>query len=277
MTPEYLLLGHLTRDLLPDGGSVPGGTALYAALTAQRLGARVALASARAELPPDWPAAIGLAWCEAAGPPVFENRYTPAGRTQLLHAAAPPLTLAAVPPAWRAAPVVHLGPVLDEVAEDLVGAFPGALLGVTPQGWMRTWPAQLPGPVSYRPWQPTPALLSRIGVLVLSIEDLRGDEGLARGYAQHCPVVALTLGAEGALVFTAGQPQHIPAFRVTERDPTGAGDVFAAALLLRLRETGDALVAARFAAATAALSITGQGAGSIPTRPQVEQLLAHDQ
>jgi hypothetical protein len=273
MTPDYLLLGHLTRDLLPDGGGAPGGTALYAALTAHRLGARAALVSARAELPPDWPASIGLAWCDAPTPPVFENRYTPAGRTQLLHAAAAPLTLESIPPAWRGAPVVHLGPVLGEVAEQFVAAFPGALLGVTPQGWMRSWPAALPGPVSYRAWRPAPALLSRIGLLVLSIEDVHGDEALVRSYARHCPVVALTRGAAGATVFAAGQPHHIPAFAVAERDPTGAGDVFAAAMLLRLRETGDPQAAARFAACAAALSITGQGAGSIPTRQAVEAAL----
>lgn len=273
MTPDYLLLGHLTRDLLPDGGSAPGGTALYAALTAHRLGARAALVSARAELPPDWPAPIELAWCEAPTPPVFENCYTSAGRTQLLHAAAPPLTLEAIPPDWRAAPVVHLGPVLGEVAEELVEAFPAALLGVTPQGWMRSWPADLPGPIGYRPWQPAPALLRRIDLLVLSIEDVHGDEALVRGYAQHCPAVALTRGAGGATVFAAGQPHHIPAFAVSEHDPTGAGDVFAAAMLLRLRETGDPLCAARFASCAAALSITGQGAGNIPTRQAVETAL----
>ncbi|HEU4326856.1 MAG TPA: PfkB family carbohydrate kinase [Roseiflexaceae bacterium] len=270
MTPDYLLLGHLTRDLLPDGGFAPGGTALYSALTACRLGARTALVSAEATLPPDWPLGVELAL--AAGPtPIFENRYGPAGRSQILHADATPIRLEDVPPGWRAAPLVHLGPVLGETPEALVHAFPQALLGVTPQGWMRSWATPLPAPVEYRPWRPAPALLAAIGALVLSIEDVRGDEALVRSYARHCPLVALTRGAQGATLFLGGEPHTIAAFPTGEHDPTGAGDVFAAALLLRLRETNDPLAAAHFAACTAALSIAGPGHSRIPDRAAVER------
>ncbi len=272
MTPDYLLLGHLTRDLLPDSGFAPGGTALYSALTAHRLGARTALVSARAALPPDWPAEIEHAPTPGTAP-IFENRYDPTGRSQILHSEATAIRLEDVPPAWRAAPLVHLGPVLGETPEALAHAFPQALLGVTPQGWMRSWASPLPGPVDYRPWHPAPALLAAIGALVLSIEDVRGDEALVRNYAQHCPLVALTRGAQGATLFLGGQPHHITAFPTDERDPTGAGDVFAAALLLRLRESGDPLVAAHFAACAAALSIAGPGHSRIPDRAAVEGAL----
>ena len=40
-TPQYLVIGHICADLLPDGSVVLGGTALYSALTAARLGWRV--------------------------------------------------------------------------------------------------------------------------------------------------------------------------------------------------------------------------------------------
>ncbi len=65
----------------------------------------------------------------------------------------------------------------------------------------------------------------------------------------------------------------MPAFPATERDPTGAGDVFAAALLVRLHETGDPLDAARFAARVAAASIEGRGVSMVPTRVEVERWL----
>src|SRR5687767_8775163 len=42
-TPDYLVIGHITADVLDDGEIVLGGTALYSALTAARLGARVAV------------------------------------------------------------------------------------------------------------------------------------------------------------------------------------------------------------------------------------------
>ena len=55
MNPDYLMLGHITSDLLPDGATIPGGTSLYAARTAQRLGRRPGIVSAKATLPVDWP------------------------------------------------------------------------------------------------------------------------------------------------------------------------------------------------------------------------------
>ncbi|HEU5103589.1 MAG TPA: PfkB family carbohydrate kinase [Roseiflexaceae bacterium] len=272
--PDYLMLGHFTRDVLPDGNTTPGGTSLYAALTAHRLGREVAVVSAPAELPAGWPVAIQIAFHPSPSPPTFENRYTREGRKQTLHAASQPITPELIPEAWRTAPLIHLGPVLGETPEALVDAFPSALLGVTPQGWMREWSEPLPGPVLYRPWQPAPRVLERINALVLSIEDVRGDEALAASYARHCELVALTRGAQGSTLFVRGVPHHIPAFPAIERDPTGAGDVFAATLFTRLHDTGDPFEAARFASYVAALSVEGAGISRIPARDVLEHGLA---
>jgi sugar/nucleoside kinase (ribokinase family) len=274
MKPDYLLLGHFTRDVLPDGTTAPGGTSLYSALTAHQLGQRVAVVSAPAELPTDWPAAIAVAFHPSPAPPTFENRYTAQGRQQILHAASEAIALEDIPPEWRAAPVVHLGPVLGETPEQFASLFPNALLGVTPQGWMRTWEPTLPSAVNYRPWHPDADLLKRIDVLVLSIEDVKGDEALVAAYARHCALVALTRGARGATLFQHGEPYPIPAFPAIEREPTGAGDVFAAALLVRLHETGDPIAAARFAACVAAGSVEGSCVSGIPTRAETERRIA---
>lgn len=272
MRPDYLLLGHLTHDVLPDGATAPGGTSLYSGVTAYQLGRRVAIASAPVELPAGWPVDIAFA-AQASLPPVFENRYGTIGRQQVLHAAAAPIELGAVPADWHLSPVVHLAPVLDELPEQLIMSFPQALLGVTPQGWMRHW-GDVPGPITYRPWRPAPSLLQRVDLLVLSIEDIAGDEALALEYAQACPLVALTRGAQGATLFVRGTPHTIAAFPATESDPTGAGDVFAAALLVRLHETSDPIAAAYFAACAAALSVEGSGTSRIPTRSEIERRIS---
>ena len=268
------MLGHFTRDVLPDGNTTPGGTSLYAALTAHRLGQHVGVVSAPAELPAGWPADIELIFHPSPTPPTFENRYTPQGRQQTLHTASTPITIDDIPPLWRSAPVVHLGPVLGETPEPLVHAFPGSLLGVTPQGWMRRWDEPLPGAVIFQPWRPAPELLERIDALVLSIEDVRGDEALAASYAEHCSLVIVTRSSKGATLFLRGEPHHVPAFAAIERDPTGAGDVFAATLFARLHETGDALASAHFAAYVAALSVEGAGVSRIPTRDEIDRGLA---
>src|SRR5262245_17005427 len=114
MRPDYLLLGHFTRDVLPEGATAPGGTSLYASWTAQRLGQRVAVVSAPADLPTDLPEGITVVFHDSPTPPTFENQYTPQGRHQILHTASEPIAIADIPAEWRSAPIVHLGPVLGE-------------------------------------------------------------------------------------------------------------------------------------------------------------------
>jgi sugar/nucleoside kinase (ribokinase family) len=273
MQPNYLMLGHITSDLLPDGSTIPGGTALYAARTAQRLDMHPAIVSATATLPVDWPSDVPVASVAGSYAPIFENRYTPNGRIQFLHGEAPPLTIADVPSAWRTAQIVHLGPILVETPLALMANFPAALVGMTPQGMMRKWQPPFPCQIQYTPFDPAPALLARIDILVMSIEDVHGDQSVAERYAQHCGIVALTRGANGADIYLDGVPHHINAYPAVERDPTGAGDVFAAALMVRYAETRDAIDAAQFAAVVAAASVEGLGISTIPDRVTIEARL----
>ncbi|MCX6016377.1 MAG: PfkB family carbohydrate kinase [Chloroflexales bacterium] len=275
MQPNYLMLGHITSDLLPDGSTIPGGTALYAARTAQRLGMHPAIVSATATLPIDWPNDVPVASVVGSNAPIFENRYTPNGRIQFLHGDAPPLVIADVPSAWRTAQIVHLGPILVETPLDIVAHFPNALIGMTPQGMMRQWQPPFPCQIQYTPFLPEPTLLARINILVMSIEDVHGDQSVAEHYAQHCRIVALTRGANGADIYLDGIPHHINAYPAIERDPTGAGDVFAAALMVRYAETRNAIDAAQFAAVVAAASVEGLGISTIPDRPTIEARLGN--
>ncbi|NTU82949.1 MAG: ribokinase [Chloroflexales bacterium] len=272
---DYLSVGHITRDLLPGGSQTPGGTARYAALVAARLGLRAAILTAgHPDLLSPPPAGVAVAASPSPHITTFENRYGPAGRRQWLHAVAAPVDLADAPAAWRAAPIVHLAPVVGEVdLEAALAAFPAALVGVTPQGWMRAWPSPLPAEVRPAPWRPAPALLRRVGLIVLSIEDVAGDESVARAYAAHCPLVVVTRGAAGATLYREGAPRPVAPFATRECDPTGAGDVFAAAMLTRLHETGDPVAAAAYASAAAARSVEGPGLGGLTGRGAIEQLL----
>jgi sugar/nucleoside kinase (ribokinase family) len=269
MFPDYLVIGDLTRDLLPSGASAPGGTVLYAATTVARLGLGAAVLTAGDPTqPPDLPVGVQAAVVLSPERSTFENRYTPDGRVQLLHALGARLSFDDLPHDWRAAPVVHLGPLTGEFSLEMAARFPDSLVGVTPQGWMRAWDDPLPAPIRRVAWQPEPAQLRHVDVLVLSIEDVGGDEDLAASYARHCHLVAVTRGSRGSTLYIGGEPHQIDAFSAVERDPTGAGDVFAAALLLRLYETGDPIAAASFASAVAACAVEGPGTSTIPTRAE---------
>lgn len=85
-------------------------------------------------------------------------------------------------------------------------------------------------------------------------------------------IIVVTSGAEGCTVFTADDHEDtivvtpVPGFRVTEVDPTGAGDCFDAGFLVRWLAGDSPDVAARFANACGALAVTAQGpmAGAMP-------------
>ncbi len=100
-----------------------------------------------------------------------------------------------------------------------------------------------------------------------SIDDVTAITGLTEPDAlvDHClnlgaRVVALKLGAQGALVASALERHHIAPHPCQPVDATGAGDTFGGAFVARL-VAGDTLAdAGRYAAVAAALSTQGYGA-----------------
>jgi len=72
-------------------------------------------------------------------------------------------------------------------------------------------------------------------------------------------VVALKQGATGSMLFTRDGRLLVPAFRVEETDPTGAGDCYDAALLVALSDGMPLPEAGAFANAVGALATTRIG------------------
>lgn len=268
----YLAIGHVAKDLAPDGWRL-GGSVAYAALTAQALGWPAGLVTAcAAELDPALAALTGLSVHRRLSPEstTFENCYGPAGRTQYLRSRAALLSAAEVPAEWRQPRIVHLAPLDDELDVDLLGAFPGARLGLTVQGWLRQWDAA--GRVSYHTWPAADRVLPHVGAAILSVEDVRDDWNLLEHWAALTPILVVTQAAQGCTVFVRGAGRRqIPGQPQPEVDPTGAGDVFAAAFLIQLAETGDPWAAARLANAVAAQAVTRVGLAGVPTAAEVQQ------
>ena len=87
--------------------------------------------------------------------------------------------------------------------------------------------------------------------------------------------VVLKRGSQGAYVATAGRAEWVLAFKVEAVDTVGAGDCFNGAFAVALMEGNDPWIAARFASAAAAISVTRRGAqASMPTRAEVDNFLA---
>ncbi len=271
---DYLALGHLAADLLADGLTV-GGSVAYASSTAVRLGLKAGIVTvADEEL--DWSACLpGVEILRRPAPTTtsFENRYDEKGRSQRLLAVAAPLTAEAVPAGWRRCPIVHLAPIVHEVDGSFPGLFQGSLIGLTAQGLLRSWDPT--GRVEQGPWVGNDWLLAGSKVIVFSEEDLRGDPGFLSLCRERVPITLLTRGDQGATLFFRGQSRQFPAFPVTEVDPTGAGDVFAAAFLIEYHRTGDAYHSTAFACCAASFAVERPGLAGVPDRASVERRLEH--
>jgi ribokinase len=102
--------------------------------------------------------------------------------------------------------------------------------------------------------------------------EVAAQELLARGPRG----VVLKRGAEGAYVAVAGgDAAWVSPFIVDALDSVGAGDCFNGAFAVALMEGKDPWASARFASASAALSVTRKGAqASMPHRAEVDEYLA---
>jgi sugar/nucleoside kinase (ribokinase family) len=220
-------------------------------------------------LPPD--VLVRLRPCAAST--TFQNIYHDGHRRQHIGSHAAVLRATDVPDGWRSSPIVHLGPVAQEIEEAVAEQFAGALLGLTPQGWMRCW--DVDGIVRPALWEPSDALLSRADAVVLSREDVGNDTALVDDYAARTRLLVLTAGWKGATVYYRGQVRTFAAPRVREVDPTGAGDIFAAAFLVALYESGEPIRAAQFANCVAARSVERRGIASVPSRHEIARCRAY--
>ncbi len=268
---DYLILGHLSCDLTPDGNRL-GGTVAYSGLTARALGLRVGVVTAwGGEVPLDILDGIQVSSLSAPYSTTFENVYTPEGRQQFIHYIAPDVTFNQIPEQWRTTPIIHVGPIAGEGKSLPDGQFSSSFLGLTPQGWMRTWTKD--GKVHPGPWLEASSMLPKAAAAVLSLEDVGGDEEQIEAMSNSCKVLAVTEGPAGARLYWNGDLRRFSAPRIKEVDATGAGDIFAAAFFWRLHTTRDPWAAARFATHLASFSVQRRGLEGIPTQAEIQTCL----
>ncbi len=282
--PDFLTIGHVTRDIFPDQTFSLGGTVTFAALTAYHLGLVAAITTcADAELLAELPARlakIGLAARTSSATTAFVNTYHEGFRTQYVRARADQVQLEDVPEAWRQAPIVLFGPLDQELSPSFISHFPrspGSIIAATPQGWLRRWDRD--GRVWPAPWTAAGEILPLLDVLILSHDDLlpfaegnrTGADAMLSHWSMQVPLLVATDGRHGATLFQHGIAERFTAYPAHEVDPTGAGDVFAAAFLVDYHRHGDPRKAVDFANCVASLSIEHEGIAGIPTMEMVRE------
>lgn len=279
---KVLIAGHVTHDFY-DEGIEPGGCAFYGAKVHHAMEGRCRLATVVGE---DFQCSDSIAQLEYVAvqrgeTTAFANYYPEDGpRQQLLAANAPEVEPDVVDERWLSADVVHLAPVCGEV--DLSAwkqAVGDGLLAINVQGWLKQ-PGPVVDPARFEqmqsrgvdkpvpkvvetPWEVTREELAGVDVACLSEEDLIGQTDLLERLVDAVEVVALTRGAAGSRIYVAGKPTDVDVVPADVVDPTGAGDVFAAAFVNRLGAGSDPVEAARGASAAASVVIEDIGARAL--------------
>jgi sugar/nucleoside kinase (ribokinase family) len=292
--PAVLVVGAASRDLVDDDprGWRLGGGASYSALMVARLGlpTRAVIgvdeeAATAKELDLLRQAGVDLALVPLGRGPVFVNRERPEGRHQVSHGPSDPLSVDALPDAWRSSPGWLLAPVADELPDAWADAPPpDAVVAVGWQGLLRELvpdePVRLIAP-SRR------AIVGRADLASISREDVHADTPVDElvGFLRDGATLVVTQGDRGGIVATTDgdrvRLRHYPAVRSRRPvDPTGAGDTFLAALAAAWIEprlvggrtgTGHDLL---LAAAAASLVLEGHGLTGVPDRDAVARRMA---
>ena len=281
--PDILLIGHVTCDLAtadPHSACRLGGTVSFAAVTALQLGRRPTIVTRAAPTTDlsELPSGVDLHVLPSPQTTTFANVYTPQGRIQYTYAQAEPITPNDILPVWRNPRAVLLGPLVDEIDPAVAAIFaPTTRVAAVPQGWMRRWDPD--GRIHAKPWESAPAILPHLDLLILSLEDIDYDLTRLDPYFAHVALIVVTEYRDGSTVYQRqddGQivETKIPPRPAAEQDPTGAGDIFATAFLIRHQETGNPFEAARFANVTASFGVEHVGVKGIPTREQVMAYMA---
>jgi len=280
LSPQFVAIGHFTHDVT-ERGLILGGAASYSTISARGLGLRCGVVSAVGQdfLHYDRFDGIPLALAGATrqGVPAgqftttFTNIYENGVRRQILKSVSAPIRPEHIPSEWLSADIVYLCPVADEVDPAIASMFPDSLIGVSPQGWMRQWDDK--GRVSARKWKDAANVLPLVDVLVMSEEDITPFPEVADEYREMTKIMILTKGEKGSTLFHNGQIMNTPAFPTNTVDPTGAGDVFAAAFLNEYHRTRDLNQASIFANCAASFVVEKRGTESIPDLDRIRSRL----
>lgn len=162
---------------------------------------------------------------------------------------------------------VLIGPLLQEISpvtlQYLAGNAPLSLLD--PQGLLRKRNAK--GFVQTITIKDARLLVEDIDILKLTGEEAclmansRSIEQASKILSESGPeIVLVTLAERGSLIYREGEEIcRIPAYPVQVRDPTGAGDVYAAGFMYEYLMTEDPVRSGFFASATASFMVENQG------------------
>jgi sugar/nucleoside kinase (ribokinase family) len=297
---DYVTVGHVTRDAIERNGHSTvhrvGGSALYSALQAARLGLRALIltqgvpSEIEALLAP-YHAELELRVIPAEHTTTLSTRGTGAERSQRVLAWAGPI----VEPIEIDTAILHLAPVARETPVSWSGRTD--FVGITPQGLIRAWRqdedvsiVQLDAGslIADAPLAPPVGGAAAREVLPAALDPAslpcRFDAAVISDHERDCSRALFSAAREcGAPVAVTAESQpttiHLPESEtilqtpappaVQARDDIGAGDVFAAGFFVALADGHSPVEAAIAGNKAAAFRIAGIGPGAIGRRVEL--------
>jgi hypothetical protein len=178
------------------------------------------------------------------------------------------ITQSVVPPDWTNPDILFVSPLLHELPTDCVNWFDPNLSCLVPSGWLRRWAHD--GAISHADTLP-PFRGKKWDVIVVSdaeIQNLPEQQLFDLG-----DIVCVTQGANGSRIWQAGEWIEVPAAEAKPVDFTGAGDIWATAFTIALRQDSSVEEAGAYAAIAAAISIESIGLSGCPSRESIEARL----
>ncbi len=268
---RYLTVGHVTADVLPGGERRPGGTALYSALQAARLGLRATILTRGepgeiAALLEPFAAELEVIVQPAPATTTLATEGSGAGRRQRLLAWAGPIAIEELP----AAEILHLAPVAAELEGPPAGDWP--FVGLTPQGLARGWQSSGGDVLAVDPGPSRVAIAAICSAIVLSELERPSCEALVEAGLRAGATVAVTAGAACTSILREGAVTlELDVDQIAEpADDLGAGDVYAAVFFVALAAGITPAEAARRASTGAALRMLGVGPAAIATAEAID-------
>jgi sugar/nucleoside kinase (ribokinase family) len=238
------VVGNLSRDRVDGGAPRVGGAAFHCARALRVLDVEATVVTKTSER---WLAeelerlGVPVLWRESGSASAFAFSYDGDTRRMEVESVGDPWTPEDAR-GWVADAIdgidwVHVGPLArsDFPPETLAELARGRRLSYDGQGLVR--PART-GELALDP-DFDPALLRSLSILKLSEE-----EAAAVGTDLGVPEVIVTLGSRGAVVHAEGRVEAVPTRALSGIDPTGAGDMFAAAYLVARADGAEPVAAA---------------------------------
>jgi sugar/nucleoside kinase (ribokinase family) len=264
---DFLAIGHVCHDWTPSG-NILGGTTSYASFFARKMNLQTAILTSFGS---DFEFQnrfqnITLHSIPSKKTTVFKNVYDGSHRQQFLLKKSNNISTIHIPDDFQQPKMVLFGPIANEIDFEILDIFDNSMIAICPQGWMRRWDSN--GKVFnqiLKDW----SVFQKADIIILSEEDLNFQLYLIPKLASLIKILVITKGEKGADVYFENKKHTFPIFPSNMVDPTGAGDIFATAFLIRYFETNDIPLSTNYANAAASFCIEKKGTEGIVSHKDI--------